>query len=174
MKSTVVNGLAVAAFTLSLCSFLMSASKATKAQVSSLIWRRSGDDIYVRSAHGSENPWYVRALASETGRIRAGAIERDVLFEPAADISHALYASHVERTEVFLHEDELGAYPAGVARHARGSGPGPWRRLWSSRTFPPLCAAITMPGFVSTSIRLQVNQHAGNTSLFKSFERFAR
>jgi hypothetical protein len=43
--------------------------------------------------------------------------------------AHALYASHVERTEVFLHEDELGAYPPEVRRHARAFGPGPWRRL---------------------------------------------
>jgi hypothetical protein len=46
---------------------------------------------------------------------------------------HALYASHVERTEVFLHEDQLASYPAEVQRHARpggaGPGAGPWCRL---------------------------------------------
>src|SRR5436305_1432729 len=41
----------------------------------------------------------------------------------------ALYASHVERTEVFLHADELDAYPFEIRRHARATGPGPWRRL---------------------------------------------
>jgi hypothetical protein len=40
---------------------------------------------------------------------------------------HALYASHVERTEVFVHEDQIGSYPAEVQRHARPDGP--WRRL---------------------------------------------
>ena len=39
---------------------------------------RSGDDIYVRSAYGTENPWYRRALASGRGRIKAGGVERDV------------------------------------------------------------------------------------------------
>jgi hypothetical protein len=39
--------------------------------------------------------------------------------------AHALYASHVARTEVFLHEDELSAYPPEVRRHAAASGLGP-------------------------------------------------
>ena len=42
---------------------------------------RLGDDLYVRSAHGSSNPWFRRALASGEGRIRAGGVERDVAFE---------------------------------------------------------------------------------------------
>lgn len=45
---------------------------------------RVGDDIYVRSAFGPDNPWYVRARASGTGRIRAGGLERDVTFAGAA------------------------------------------------------------------------------------------
>lgn len=43
------------------------------------IWGvRVGDDLYVRSAYGSANPWFRRARASGTGRIRAGGVERDV------------------------------------------------------------------------------------------------
>ncbi|WP_418606391.1 DUF2255 family protein [Georgenia sp. SUBG003] len=34
---------------------------------------RAGQDIYVRSAYGKDNPWFVRALASGEGRIRAAA-----------------------------------------------------------------------------------------------------
>lgn len=30
---------------------------------------------------------------------------------------------------MFLHEDELGAYPHGLRRHLRAIGPGPWQRL---------------------------------------------
>ncbi|MGN8246106.1 DUF2255 family protein [Cellulomonas soli] len=48
------------------------------------IWHvRAGDEIYVRSAHGPQNGWFRRALASGTGRIRSGGIERDVTFEVA-------------------------------------------------------------------------------------------
>jgi hypothetical protein len=48
------------------------------------IWTvRAGDGLYVRSAHGANNPWYRRALASGTGRIRAGGAERDVKFADA-------------------------------------------------------------------------------------------
>ena len=52
---------------------------------------RAGDDVYVRSAYGPDNPWYRRAKASGTGRVRAGGIERDVTFaEAAADVdTHA-------------------------------------------------------------------------------------
>ena len=43
------------------------------------IWTvRSGDDIYVRSAHGWDNPWFQRALHAGEGRIQAGGVERDV------------------------------------------------------------------------------------------------
>jgi hypothetical protein len=50
---------------------------------------RAGDDLYVRSAYGSTNPWFVRARSSGTGRIRAGGIERDVTFTEAAPDVHA-------------------------------------------------------------------------------------
>jgi hypothetical protein len=45
---------------------------------------RAGDSLYVRSAYGSDNPWYRRAIASGAGRIRAGGTDRDVAFAPAA------------------------------------------------------------------------------------------
>jgi len=45
------------------------------------IWTvRVGDDIYVRSAAGPDNPWFRRALATGDGRIRAGGVEQDVAF----------------------------------------------------------------------------------------------
>ncbi len=61
---------------------------------------RVGDDIYIRSAYGSENPWFVRAKASGTGRIRAGGVEKSVRFEQpdpgvsAADIDAAYHAKY--------------------------------------------------------------------------------
>ena len=50
---------------------------------------RVGDDIYIRSAIGPENPWYRRAKASGTGRITAGGVERDVAFAEAAPDAHS-------------------------------------------------------------------------------------
>jgi hypothetical protein len=45
------------------------------------IWTvTTGDGIYVRSAHGADNPWFRRALTSGRGHIRAGGVERDVEF----------------------------------------------------------------------------------------------
>ncbi len=60
------------------------------------IWTvRSGDDIYVRSAHGWDNPWFQRALHSDAGRIQAGGVERDVAFEPTGpDLTTALHAAY--------------------------------------------------------------------------------
>jgi hypothetical protein len=60
---------------------------------------RVGDDVYVRSANGPNNPWFRRATASGAGRIRAGGLERDVAFaEPAtgahADIDTAYHAKY--------------------------------------------------------------------------------
>jgi hypothetical protein len=44
---------------------------------------RAGDDLYVRSAHGPDNPWYRRVQSAKAGRIRAGGLERAVTFETA-------------------------------------------------------------------------------------------
>jgi hypothetical protein len=49
---------------------------------------RVGDGLYVRSAGGPDRPWYRHALASGTGRIRAGGVERDVAFHDAAPDVH--------------------------------------------------------------------------------------
>jgi hypothetical protein len=50
---------------------------------------RSGEDLYVRSAYGADNPWFRRARASGAGRIRAGGVERDVTFADASGDAHA-------------------------------------------------------------------------------------
>jgi hypothetical protein len=56
---------------------------------------RSGDDLYVRSAYGPDNPWFRRAKASGAGRIRAGGVERDVSFaEPAPDVHAGIDAAY--------------------------------------------------------------------------------
>ena len=49
---------------------------------------RVGDDLYVRSAYGPDNPWYRRAVASGNGRIRASDIEADVTFVSGDDSPH--------------------------------------------------------------------------------------
>jgi len=67
------------------------------------IWAvRSGDELYVRSAYGSTNPWFRRAKAVGAGRIQAGGLKRDVTFaepdpaaHPAIDAAyHAKYDRH--------------------------------------------------------------------------------
>jgi hypothetical protein len=60
---------------------------------------RAGDGLYVRSAYGPGNPWYRRATASGTGRIRAAGIEGDVSFAQASaevqdDIDVAYHAKY--------------------------------------------------------------------------------
>ena len=59
------------------------------------IWAvRLADDLYVRSAHGRENGWFRRALASGQGRIRGDGAERDVSFvEPGPEVDDALHAA---------------------------------------------------------------------------------
>ena len=64
------------------------------------------DELYVRSAGGPNRPWYRHALAAGTGRIRAGDVERDVIFD-AADPA--------------IHDAVDASYHAKYDRH----GPGP-------------------------------------------------
>jgi len=55
----------------------------------------SGQDLYIRSAYGPDNPWFRRARASGAGRVRAGGLERDVTFErPDGDVNAALDAAY--------------------------------------------------------------------------------
>jgi hypothetical protein len=60
------------------------------------IWAVSvGDEVYIRSAYGPENPWFVRAKASGTGRLRVAGWERDVSFEtPASDVDDDVSAAY--------------------------------------------------------------------------------
>ena len=50
---------------------------------------RAGNDLYVRSAYGQENPWYRRAKGSGAGRVRAGGVKRDVAFAESDAGAHA-------------------------------------------------------------------------------------
>ncbi len=80
---------------------LQRVGQATELQVSSrrtdgslrpfvTIWVvRADDALYVRSAHGTDNPWFRRATISGRGQIRAGGIERDVVFEVPDDKVHS-------------------------------------------------------------------------------------
>jgi len=45
---------------------------------------RSGEQLFVRSAYGTENGWFRRAVNAGAGRVRAGGVERDVTFEDAS------------------------------------------------------------------------------------------
>ena len=58
------------------------------------VWTvRAGDDLYVRSAYGTDNPWFRRATASGAGRIRAAGIERDITFTPASELDAGTQAA---------------------------------------------------------------------------------
>jgi hypothetical protein len=60
---------------------------------------RVGDDVYIRSAYGPNNPWFRNAKARGRGRIRAGGVECDVEFTPPPagvhqDIDAAYHAKY--------------------------------------------------------------------------------
>lgn len=101
---------------------------------------RAGDDIYVRSAFGSTNPWFRRAKASGSGRIRAGVAERDVTFgEAAPDVQpqidaayHAKYDRHGPRIVAPSWGTRSGTSPFGSLRSrdrrvSSRAGPRNWR-----------------------------------------------
>ncbi|MFF4507459.1 DUF2255 family protein [Streptomyces sp. NPDC001401] len=46
---------------------------------------RDGDELYVRSWHGTRGTWWKTARTSNAGHITAGAEEADVTFTPESD-----------------------------------------------------------------------------------------
>ena len=46
---------------------------------------RVGNDLYVRSYKGSGGSWYRGTQLRHEGRIRAGGVEKDVMFTPETD-----------------------------------------------------------------------------------------
>lgn len=58
------------------------------------IWAvRVDDQVYVRSAYGSTNPWYRRAVAAGQGEFRVGAESWDIAFVPADPADRGLQES---------------------------------------------------------------------------------
>ena len=53
-------------------------------------------DLLIRNGRivdGTGNPWFRRATASRTGRIRAAGLERDVTFTPASELDAGTQAA---------------------------------------------------------------------------------
>jgi hypothetical protein len=60
---------------------------------------RVGDDLYVRSAYGTQAAWYRGTQATHEGWIQAGGVEKEVSFEDAggqldAEIDAAYWAKY--------------------------------------------------------------------------------
>lgn len=66
---------------------------------------RAGGDLYVRSYRGRGGAWFRAVLRRPEGRIRAGGVEREVVFEEPEGADHAA----IDR-----------AYRAKYARYAPG------------------------------------------------------
>lgn len=79
---------------------------------------RTGDELYVRSAYGSSNPWFRRARASGKGRVRAGDLERDVTFAEAEACAHpaidAAYHAKYDQYGPAIVGTVVGAHAVGV------------------------------------------------------------
>jgi hypothetical protein len=74
--------------------------------------RSAGDEFYVHSARSPANPWFGRALRNGTGRIRAGDLERDVIFAAADPDAHtdidAAYHAKYDRYGAAIVESVVG------------------------------------------------------------------
>lgn len=90
------------------------------------VWIAFGPDLAAPAADPFRSPrrWPVWAVFGAGVLLPFG--ERWGAFD--AWPSHALYASHVERLRVLIHESEVGLYPAAVRAHL-GPGDGVWRAL---------------------------------------------
>ena len=83
------------------------------------IWiARLGDDLYVRSAYGSDNGWYRRATASRSGTIQAGRRTAEVAFEdvdPAVvEPLHVAYHAKYDRYGARIVDTVVSAEAAGA------------------------------------------------------------
>jgi hypothetical protein len=56
---------------------------------------RDGDDLYVRSVNGPAAAWFRGTRARQQGRVSAGGVEKDVVFEDAGgDVDDELDAAY--------------------------------------------------------------------------------
>lgn len=86
------------------------------------IWMvRVGDNLFVRSAHGPDNPWFRDALQTGHGRIQVGGTEHDVTFTPAppdlADDIDAAYHTKYDQYGPRIVGAILGPEAAGTTLH---------------------------------------------------------
>lgn len=82
---------------------------------------RAGDDLYIRSAYGTDNPWFRRARSSARGNVRAGGLERDVALElvPSGAVSRhaaidAAYHAKYDRYGARIVNTVVGPHAAEV------------------------------------------------------------
>lgn len=68
--------------------------------------------VVVRSAYGADNGWYRRALTRGAGRISAGGVERDVVFQPGDHVDHAIVDEEYRR--------KYARYPQSIVRTVVG------------------------------------------------------
>jgi len=55
---------------------------------------RHGDDLYVRSVNGRGSSWFRGVEARHEGRIRAGGVDKDVLFVETQDVNDDVDAEY--------------------------------------------------------------------------------
>ncbi len=62
-----------------------------------IIWVvRIGDDLYVRAYKGRSSPWFRGALTKHEGHVRAGGVDKDVIFVEgaASDLNDQIDAAY--------------------------------------------------------------------------------
>jgi hypothetical protein len=72
-----------------------------------IIWVvRVGEELYVRSALGPQNPWFRRAKEAGAGRVLASGVERDATFAAAEEFPHeAIDAAYRKKYSSHPRED---------------------------------------------------------------------
>jgi len=100
-----------------------------------IIWVvRVGDDLYVRSAYGLEAAWFRGTQVRHEGRIWAGGIEKDVIFEDVAE------------TEAGIHDRLDDAYRAKYGRYPESYVMPVVSALSRTVTLKLVPRSITQPG----------------------------
>jgi len=80
-----------------------------------IIWVvRLGDDLYVRSVNGRTSAWFHGVQTRHEGHIRAGGVDKDVIFveEPDGDLYDQIDAAYATKYR---------RYAASIISHINGS-----------------------------------------------------
>jgi hypothetical protein len=77
-----------------------------------------GDEVFVRSVHGTKARWFRRATATARGTFTTGSVTREVAFEPVGDVENQSVTEAYSRKYAAQPDEFLAPMVSGVSLEA--------------------------------------------------------